>query len=87
VTAARPPLDLRPYACPLTYVKARIALERISGGERLALLLAAGEPAESVPRSAEEEGHRVVSVEPFGEGSEAYLVVIEKRSGAPEVPP
>jgi hypothetical protein len=40
-----------------------------------------------VPRSAEEEGHRVVSVEPFGEASDAYLVVIEKRSGAPEVPP
>jgi TusA-related sulfurtransferase len=68
-------------------VKARIALERIAEGERLSLLLAAGEPAESVPRSAAEEGHRVVAVEPFGEGGEAYLVVIEKRAAAPEVLP
>jgi TusA-related sulfurtransferase len=87
MTAARPPLDLRPYACPLTYVKARIALERIAEGERLAVLLAAGEPVESVPRSAEEDGHRVVSVEPLGDGSEAYRVVIEKRTARPEALP
>jgi TusA-related sulfurtransferase len=87
VTAARQPLDLRPYACPLTYVKARIALERIAEGERLEVLLAAGEPVESVPRSAEEEGHRVVSVEPLGAGADAYRVVIEKRAAAPEALP
>jgi TusA-related sulfurtransferase len=87
VTAARTPLDLRPYACPLTYVKARIALDRMSDGERLELLLAAGEPAESVPRSAEEEGHRVLSVEPVGERREAFRVIIEKRTATREVLP
>jgi TusA-related sulfurtransferase len=68
-------------------VKARIALERMSDGERLEVLLAAGEPAESVPRSAEEEGHRVISVEPLGAAGEAFRVVIEKRSAAPEALP
>lgn len=75
-------LDLRPFACPLTYVKARIALDRLAPGEVLELWLSAGEPAESVPRSAEEEGHRIVSIEALaGEGEGAFRVLLEK--GAP----
>jgi tRNA 2-thiouridine synthesizing protein A len=81
------PLDLRPYACPLTYVKTRIALERIDEGGRLELWLSAGEAAESVPRSAEEEGHRVVAVEPLDGDPGAFRVVIEKRAGPPGVAP
>lgn len=81
------PLDLRPYACPLTYVKTRIALERIGEGDRLELWLAAGEPVESVPRSAEEEGHRVVSVGPLDGVPGAYRVVLEKGGAHPEALP
>jgi TusA-related sulfurtransferase len=86
VTPLRPALDLRPYACPLTFVKTRIALERLADGDRLEVWLGAGEPAESVPRSAEEEGHRVVSVDPLGEGG-ACRVVIEKRAARAGVLP
>jgi TusA-related sulfurtransferase len=86
VSAPRPVLDLRPYACPLTYVKTRIALERLSDGERLELWLAEGEPLESVPRSAEEEGHRVVAVEALEAGA-AWRVVIEKRAAPSGVLP
>jgi TusA-related sulfurtransferase len=75
-------VDLRPYACPLTYVKTRIALERLAAGERLELWLTAGEPVESVPRSAAEEGHRVVSVEPLAGAPDAFRVLLEK--GAPD---
>jgi TusA-related sulfurtransferase len=87
VTAPRPALDLRPYACPLTYVKTRIALERLAEGEQLELWLSAGEPVESVPRSAEEEGHRVVVVEPLGQAETGYRVVLEKRAARAEVLP
>lgn len=79
MSAPRATLDLRPYACPLTYVKARIALERLAPGDVLEVWLSAGEPVESVPRSAEEEGHRVVAVEPLGlEGGTAFRVLVEK---------
>lgn len=78
------PLDLRAFACPLTWVKTRIALERIAPGEVLELWLSGGEPVESVPRSAEEEGHRVVRVEPFGT---AWRVLLEKGAVAPEERP
>jgi TusA-related sulfurtransferase len=76
-------VDLRRYACPLTYVKTRIALERLDAGERLELWLAAGEPVESVPRSAAEEGHRVVCVEPLHAAPDAYRVLLEKGAPVP----
>jgi TusA-related sulfurtransferase len=87
VTSPRAVLDLRPYACPLTYVKTRIALERLADGERLELWLTAGEPVESVPRSAEEEGHRVLSVEPLGPDGAEYRVIVEKRAASAEALP
>jgi tRNA 2-thiouridine synthesizing protein A len=74
-------LDLRPFACPLTYVKARIALDRLAPGDVLEVWLSAGEPAESVPRSAEEDGHRVLAVEPLAAAERAFRVLVQK--GAP----
>jgi TusA-related sulfurtransferase len=74
----------------MTWVKTRIALGRVAAGERLELWLRAGEPVESVPRSAAEEGHRVVSVEPLAGEAGVFRVVVEKaeaRVAAPgEVP-
>lgn len=52
-------LDLKGVICPMTWVRARLALERLPPGEALTVRLDRGEPLESVPRSAEEEGHRV----------------------------
>lgn len=56
-------VDVRDVACPLTWVRARVALGRIAAGEVLEVLLRDGEPRENVPRSAEEDGHRVVRLE------------------------
>jgi len=52
-------LDLTGVGCPLNWVRARLALEELDPGERLELLLDAGEPLRSVPRSAREDGHEV----------------------------
>ncbi len=52
-------LDLTGVACPLNWVKAKLELERMRPGERIVLLLDPGEPIESVPRSAREDGHEV----------------------------
>lgn len=71
-------VDLRPFACPLTYVKARIALDRLEAGDVLELWLRAGEPAESVPRSAEEDGHHVLGVEPLPDDRDAFRVLVRK---------
>jgi tRNA 2-thiouridine synthesizing protein A len=52
-------LDLTGVVCPMNWVRARLALERMQPGEVLELVLDPGEPLESVPRSAREEGHAV----------------------------
>ncbi len=52
-------LDLTGVACPMNWVRAKLALERMDPGEELTLLLDPGEPLESVPRSAREDGHEV----------------------------
>jgi TusA-related sulfurtransferase len=84
VSAVGAVLDLRPFACPLTFVKTRIALERLREGDLLEIWLSDGEPAESVPRSAAEEGHRVVSVSALGESrATGWRVILEKRTAAP----
>jgi tRNA 2-thiouridine synthesizing protein A len=76
-------IDVRLVACPLTWVRTRIALERLAAGEALEVLLADGEPLESVPRSAELEGHRVASRDPHPGGG--WRVVLVK--GHPEARP
>lgn len=80
-------VDVRAYACPMTYVKAKIALDRLAAGERLEVWLVAGEPLENLPRSAAEDGHRVIAVEPLAGEPGAFRVLVEKGAGtAPEWP-
>jgi TusA-related sulfurtransferase len=52
-------LDLTGTPCPLNWVKAKLALEQMEPGEQIVLLLDPGEPIESVPQSAREDGHDV----------------------------
>ena len=52
-------LDLTGVVCPLNWVRARLALERMRSGEELVLRLDPGEPLASVPRPARDEGHDV----------------------------
>jgi TusA-related sulfurtransferase len=52
-------LDLTGVACPMNWVKTKLALERMAPGDELTVRLDAGEPLESVPRSAREDGHSV----------------------------
>lgn len=72
-------LDIRRYACPLTWVKAKIALDGLSPGDRLEVLLREGEPLDNLPRTAEEAGHRVELQERAPEaGVDAWRVVLVK---------
>ena len=52
-------LDLTGTPCPLNWVKAKLALEEMEPGQEIVLLLDPGEPIESVPQSAREDGHDV----------------------------
>ena len=62
--------------CPMTFVKTKLALEKLNKGERLEVLLTEGEPLENVPRSAEEQGFRVLESVQVEAGT--YRILIEK---------
>ena len=69
-------LDITSETCPMTFVKVKLQLARMEPGEQLEVLLNEGEPLENVPRSCEEQGFQVLSVEPTD--NNRYLVLIRK---------
>ena len=80
-------LDVRAYACPLTWVKTKVALDRLAVGQLLEIWLCGGEPVDSVPRAAEEDGHRLVALEPLpDQPSPAFRLLLEKGAPPPAWP-
>ncbi|HUB07008.1 MAG TPA: ThiF family adenylyltransferase, partial [Myxococcales bacterium] len=70
--------DVTADVCPMTFVRARLVLERLAPGDRLGVLLRGEEPLANLPRSFQEEGHRVLSIEPRA-GGRHYLLVEKSR--------
>lgn len=73
-------LDITGDICPITFVRTKLALERLQPGEILQVRLKGGEPLRNVPRSAREQGHEVLSVEPSDSGT--HTIVIRRGAGA-----
>ena len=69
--------DLRGVACPLNFVKAKLALEKIAVGAVLKILLDAGEPVKNVPVSFSEQGQQVIEISE--EGDHFCLQVCRKK--------
>jgi tRNA 2-thiouridine synthesizing protein A len=59
-------LDLTGEVCPMTFVKAKLGLDRLAVGEALTLVLKAGDQIRNVPRSLRDEGHRIEAVQQDG---------------------
>ena len=58
---ATAPLDLRTTKCPLNFVKARLALEKLPVGDILEVwILADSQSALNIPKSIQQEGHLIV---------------------------
>lgn len=72
-------LDIRPYVCPMTWVRVKLALEALPAGATLVVLLRGAEPLRNVPRSAAAEGHLVHPPTPLPDGSGDHRLVVEKR--------
>lgn len=69
-------LDITSEVCPMTFVRTRLALDRLAPGQVLLVRLAGEEPLRNVPRSAVEQGHAVLAIEPEAAG--VSRVVIRK---------
>ena len=69
-------LDITREHCPMTFVRTKLKIAQIAPGDTLEVLLSEGEPLDNVPRSATEQGYKVLSVDHV-EGT-TYKVVIQK---------
>lgn len=68
-------LDLRGVACPVNYVRAKLKLEEMEVGQVLKIVLDDGESIVNVPRSAKEDGHRILEIKQI---EDYFEVLVEK---------
>lgn len=68
--------DFRGVACPMNFVKTKIALTPMKSGDVLEILLDDGEPIHNVPGSVKNEGHTVLKTEKV---DNYWKVVIRKK--------
>jgi TusA-related sulfurtransferase len=69
-------LDITGEVCPLTFVKAKLLLERMPQGAVAEIRLAGAEPMENVPRALAEDGHEIVSLALAGA---VHVLTVRKR--------
>jgi TusA-related sulfurtransferase len=71
-------LDITSDVCPLTFVKTKLLIERMTAGQIAEVRLNDGEPLANVPRSVEEHGHEVLSLEPEEDGGRVWRLRLRK---------
>ncbi len=58
----------------MTFVRTRLALDRLAPGQTLMVRLRGAEPLANVPRTAVEQGHTVLSLETDPDGTSRLLL-------------
>ena len=67
-------LDITADTCPMTFVRTRIALDRLPGGGTLLVRLRGEEPRCHIPAASRELGHAVLSTADDGAGVTTLLI-------------
>ena len=69
-------VDITDVVCPMTFVKAKVAMEELEIGQVLSVHMNDGEPVQNVPRSMKEEGHKILKLEDNEDGT--YTLYVRK---------
>ncbi|MBR6228853.1 MAG: sulfurtransferase TusA family protein [Eubacterium sp.] len=69
-------VDVTDVVCPVTFVKAKVAIEELDEGQILRVHLNDGEPVQNVPRSLKDEGHQILKLNDNGDGT--YDLFVKK---------
>ncbi|HEX2940630.1 MAG TPA: sulfurtransferase TusA family protein [Rhodopila sp.] len=67
-------IDITGDVCPMTFVRTRLALDKLEPGQLLLVRLKGDEPLRNVPRTVTEQGHTVVSLETAPTGIGTLLI-------------
>jgi tRNA 2-thiouridine synthesizing protein A len=69
-------LDITGDCCPMTFVKVKLALDKLKAGEELDVALQEGEPLNNIPTTVTDQGHEVLSIR---QEDGVHHVLIRKR--------
>lgn len=69
-------IDVTREYCPMTFVRTRLALDRLQSGQVLRVLMKGDEPRRNVPRTAMEQGHEVLGMT---EGADGITSLVLRR--------
>ena len=69
-------VNITDVVCPVTFVKAKVALEELDEGQILSIRMNDGEPVQNVPRSIKEEGHQILKLDDNEDGT--YTLYVKK---------
>ncbi|MDR0615950.1 MAG: sulfurtransferase TusA family protein [Synergistaceae bacterium] len=69
-------VDITDVVCPITFVKAKVALEDLTDGQVASIRMNDGEPVQNVPRSVKEEGHKILKLLDNRDGT--YSLIVRK---------
>ncbi len=68
-------LDITKDLCPITFVKTKLALEKLNVGQSLIVKLVGDEARENVPKSLVEHGYKIKEIEKKEDG--VYYITIK----------
>ena len=72
--AADAVLEVTADVCPMTFVRTRLALDRLAPGATLLVLAKGSEPLANIPATARAQGHHVLSETRSADGTGRILL-------------
>ena len=69
-------VDITDVVCPVTFVKAKVALEELEDEQVQSIRMNDGEPVQNVPRSIKDEGHQILKLLDNQDGT--YNLIVRK---------
>ena len=69
-------IDLLGEICPMTFVKTKLAIEKINYGEKIKIIYNSQEAKINVPKSLIELNHKVLKIDDISK--ENFYIIIEK---------
>lgn len=71
-------LDIKGEKCPYTFVRSKLALEQMESGKILEVIVDHEPATKNVPRSMENEGHKVLEVKKLNDTD--WAIIVRKAS-------
>jgi tRNA 2-thiouridine synthesizing protein A len=71
-------IDVCKEKCPMSFVKVKLMLEKISSGNKLEIKFQGEETLKRLPKSILDSGHKIIYLKKESSLSEVYYLLIER---------